>query len=310
MTDLTAPGPAADVPEPPRRAQRVVDAPLVAPSATTGLLGVFQNRYLLQLLVRREISARYQGSALGLIWSYINPLTQFLIYYVVMGVLFKLHKDVPNFAIHMFCGIIIVHFFNETFNAGTRSIVRNKALVKKMALPREMFPVASMLVSGYHVLPQLAIMVIVCLVMGWTPTVMGMVSLVMALIIIATLGTALALMFSAANVFFRDVSNVASILTNFVRFGVPMIYPYTLVHERFGHFAAYYLYNPIADAVLLFQRAFWVGTTDNPAYVEAKHIPDTLTWYALLAIVVSLVFLGIGQLIFSRLQDRIPERLS
>lgn len=307
MTDLTATDAVADVPEP--RRVRQVEAPLVAPSATTGLLGVFQNRYLLRLLVRREISARYQGSALGLIWSYINPLTQFLIYYVVMGVLFQLHRDVPNFAIHMFCGIIIVHFFNETFNAGTRSIVRNKALVKKMALPREMFPVASMLVSGYHVLPQLVIMVIVCLVMGWTPTVMGMVSLVLALFIIGTLGTALALMFSAANVFFRDVSNVASILTNFVRFGVPMIYPYTLVDTRFGRFAEYYLYNPIADAVLLFQRAFWVGTTDDPAYVEAKHIPDTLTWYALLAVVVSLVFLGVGQLIFSRLQDRIPERL-
>ncbi len=65
-----------------------------------------------------------------------------------MGVLFGLHQDVQNFAIHMFCGLIIVHFFNETFNAGTRSIVRNKALVQKMAMPREMFPVASMLVSA------------------------------------------------------------------------------------------------------------------------------------------------------------------
>lgn len=312
MTDIQAPGSleGAGGPERPRRDQRLVDAPLVAPSATTGLLGVFQNRYLLRLLVRREISARYQGSVLGLIWSYINPLSQFLIYYVVMGVLFGLHKDVPNFAIHMFCGIIIVHFFNETFNAGTRSIVRNKSLVKKMALPREMFPVASMLVSGYHVLPQLAIMLIVCVALGWTPTFMGMVSLVLALLIIATLGTALALVFSAANVFFRDVSNVASILTNFVRFGVPMIYPYTLVGKRFGHFAAYYLYNPIADAVLLFQRAFWVGTTPNPGYVEAKHIPGTLMAYSLLALVVSVVLLVLAQVIFSRLQDEIPERLS
>ena len=61
--------------------------------------------------------------------------------------LFGLHRTVPNFAIHVFCGLIIVHFFTETFNAGTRSIVRNKALVQKMAMPREMFPVASMLVS-------------------------------------------------------------------------------------------------------------------------------------------------------------------
>ena len=73
----------------------------------------------------------------------------------------------------------------------------------------------------------------------------------------------MALLFSAANVFFRDVSNVASIMTNFVRFSVPMIYPYTMVEDKFGAAAQYYLYNPIADAVLLFQRAFWVGTTET-----------------------------------------------
>src|SRR4051812_24787424 len=169
---------------------REVNAPLRPPWSEQGLLEVFRHRYLLRLLVRREISARYQGSVLGLLWSYINPLSQFFIYYVVMGVLFGLHKDVPNFAIHMFCGIIIVHFFTETFNAGTRSIVRNKALVQKMAMPREMFPVASMLVSGYHVLPQLVIMVIVCLLTGWTPTVGGFAALVVALLIIALIGTA------------------------------------------------------------------------------------------------------------------------
>ena len=104
-------------------------------------------------------------------------------------------------------------------------------------------------------------------------------------------------------------SNVASILTNFVRFGVPMIYPYTLVPERFGHFAVYYLYNPIADAVLLFQQAFWVGTTPDPAYIQHKHIPSSLMAHSVLAVVISVVALAIAQVIFSRLEDRIPERL-
>ena len=62
-----------------------------------------------------------------------------------------------------------MHFFTETFNAGTRSIVRNKALVQKMAMPREMFPVASMLVSLYHVGPQLVILVIACLIVRLDP---------------------------------------------------------------------------------------------------------------------------------------------
>ena len=101
---------------------------------------MFRRRYLLRLLVRREISARYSGSFLGLMWSYINPLSQFLIYFFVIGILIGLHKDVPNFAIHMFCGIILVHYFTETFNAGTRSIMRNKAIVRKMAMPQRDVP--------------------------------------------------------------------------------------------------------------------------------------------------------------------------
>jgi ABC-2 type transport system permease protein len=306
MTDVApgvAAGTAAD------RPGRVVDAPLAPPSSSTGLFEVFRRHYLLRLLVRREISARYQGSLLGLLWSYVNPLTQFAIYYFVMGVLFNLHKDVENFPIHMFCGIIIVHFFNETFNAGTRSIVRNKALVQKMAMPREMFPVASMLVSAYHVLPQLLILLVVCIVTGWTPTLAGVAALALSLGIIMTLGTAMALLFSAANVFFRDVSNVAQIMTNFVRFGVPMIYPYSLVAERFHGHTELYLANPLAEAVLLMQRAFWVGTTEDPAATISAHMPDHLFTRSLIALGISLVVLGVGQLVFSRLENKIPERL-
>ncbi len=78
-------------------------------------------------------------------------------------------------------------------------------------------------------------------------------------------GTAIALLFSAANVFFRDFSNVVSILTNLRHASaVPMIYPYALVEERFGSFAEFYLLNPLANAVLLLQRGFWVGTTERP----------------------------------------------
>ena len=65
---------------------------------------------------------------------------------------------------------MLVHYFTETLNAGTRSIVRNKALVQKMPMPREMFPVASMLVSLYHIGPQLVILIVACLFSGWTPT--------------------------------------------------------------------------------------------------------------------------------------------
>lgn len=286
----------------------LVDAPLSSPAPKAGLVDVFRRRYLLRMLVQREISARYQGSFLGLLWSYINPLSQLFIYWFVMGIIIGRGRT-EMFAIHVFCGLIIVQFFVETFNAGTRSIVRNKGLVQKMAVPREMFPVASMLVSFYHMGPQLVILAFISVLAGWTPNPEYLAGAVLAMAIIALLGTSLALMFSVANVFLRDVSSFVSILTNFVRFGVPMIYPYSLVDIRFGWFAQFYLLNPIADAVLLMQQAFWVGTTENPELTQATNMPDNLWAFSFLALLVSALMLLLGQYIFKRFENRIPERL-
>jgi ABC-2 type transport system permease protein len=289
--------------------RREVHAPLRPPWSEQGLLEVFRHRYILTLLVRREISARYQGSVLGLLWSYVNPLSQFFIYYFVMGILFGRAQRTDDFAVHVFAGLIVVHFFTETMNAGTRSIVRNKSLVRKMAVPREMFPVASMLVSLFHVVPQVVILLVATLISGWRPDLTGLVLGVIGLLISMTLGTALALMFSAANVFMRDISNAVSVLSNFVRFGVPMMYPYTLVAQRFHGHTQLYLLNPITEAVLAFQRCFWVGATSRPVHTATVDMPPHLFWLSLRALLISLVILAIAQSTFSRLERRIPERL-
>lgn len=291
--------------------------PMSNPAPTAGLLEVFRRRYLLRLLVRREISARYSGSFLGLLWSYINPLSQFCIYFFIMGTIFQLHKTIPNFAIHIFSAIIISHFFSETFNAGTRSIVRNKAIVRKMAVPLEMFPVASMAVSLYHVGPQMIILIIACLFTGWVPEPVGVLAVVLALAIIMILGTGVALVFSAANVFFRDVSSVVNILTNLIRFSVPMIYSYEMVQTRFPDWLApYFVWNPIADAVMLFQRAFWIDTVSQkdldelePGITMADLLPHNLVEIGFIALGASIVFLVLAQLIFRRFEPRIPERI-
>jgi ABC-2 type transport system permease protein len=289
--------------------KRRVKAPLRPPWSEQGLVEVFRHRYILTLLVRREIAARYQGSVLGLLWSYVNPLTQFFIYYFVMGILFGRAQQTQAFAIHVFCGLIIVHFFVETMNAGTRSIVRNKSLVQKMAVPREMFPVASMLVSLFHVIPQVVILLIATLLAGWRPDAQGIFFGVVGLLISMMLGTALALLFSAANVFMRDISNAVNVLSNFVRFGVPMMYPYTLVAQRFRGHTGIYLLNPITEAVLSFQRCFWVGATSNPAHTAAGDMPPHLFWLGIRALLICLVVLAFAQTTFSRLERRIPERL-
>jgi ABC-2 type transport system permease protein len=287
----------------------VPDAPLAAPGANAGLLDVFRRRYLLRLLVRKEIQGRYSGSFLGLFWSYVQPGVRFAMYFFVIGGILGLRDNIPMFGIHMFAGIVFVHFFTESFNAGTRSIIKNKALVRKMSMPREMFPVASMLVSAFHVVPGLVILTVACVAVGWTPDPVGLGAGLLGFVICAVLGTALALFFSAANVFFRDFSNVVNTLTVFVTWSVPMIYPYSMVEERFRSFAQYYLLNPLAEVVLLVQRCFWTGSTDDPAETVRENLPDHLFAWGFAHLGAAVLLLVLAQLLFTRLENKFAERL-
>jgi len=106
--------------------------------------------------------------------------------------------------------------------------------------------------------------------------------------------------FSVANVFFRDFGKVTQTLTQFVTFSVPMIYPYSLVEERFGSIAPWlptvYLMNPLAEAVLLMQRCFWVGTNSDPEAAALEHLPPDLYARGLVMLLISVVTLVLAQL--------------
>jgi ABC-2 type transport system permease protein len=301
----------------------LADVPLVDPTAKGGLVGVLKRRYLLSLMVKRELRARYIGSKMGLAWSYINPFTRFLTFYFVFGIILG-RGQIPHFAIHLFAGMVLVNLFSESFNSGTRSIMQNKSIVQKMPLPREIFPIASMLVSLYHSGPQLVILIGACLATGsFSPDPMGLMAALMAFAIVILLGSAMGLMFSAINVMYRDWTRVVQIFTNMLPFSVPMMYPYTLVHTRFEKVPIIehcYLFNPITEAVLLIQRAFWI-TTVSPSDAAAagklygfhpgltSNFPSHLFLRGLIVLVFSMLFLAFAQWVFTRIDDKIPDRL-
>jgi ABC-2 type transport system permease protein len=291
----------------------VPDAPLQSSYGQGGLHDVFKRRYLLRLLVSKEVQARYSGSVLGLLWSYVMPLWRFAAYYFVIGIVLQLHKDIPNFPLHLFCGLVFVHFFAETFNAGTRSIVRNKALVRKMAMPREMFPVSSVLVSGFHTFPQVLVLTAGALVYGWSPNGVQLAGGLLGLVVLTLFATGLALVFSAFNVFFRDFGQFVSMLTIFTHWGVPMIYPLSRVTQSAvgGTWVeSVYLANPLTEAVLLLQNAFWLPTCDGqPNCTFADAMPADLYARGFIMVGIGVVFLFVCQLIFTRLEARFAERL-
>jgi ABC-2 type transport system permease protein len=299
------------------------NVPLVNPAAKGGLVGVLKRRYLLTLMVRRELKARYIGSKMGLAWSYIDPFSRFLTFFFVFGIILG-RGQIPHFAIHLFAGMVVVNLFGTSFNSGTRSIMQNKSIVQKMPLPREIFPISSMLVSLYHTGPQLVILIGACLLTGsFSPDIGTILATPLAFAIVILLGTGMGLMFSAINVMYRDFTRVVQIFTGMIPFSVPMMYPYTLVAKRFEDFPLiehFYLWNPIANAVLLMQRAFWITTVSPEDAKDAGaewgfkpglnvNFPPHLLERGLICIGFGIVFLVFAQWVFTRLDDKIPDRL-
>ena len=284
--------------------------PMRPPGDTTGLFGVFRRRYLLRLLVRKELRVRYQASLLGLGWSYMKPLIRFSMYFFVIGILLGLRENVPLFALHIFTAMIMVSFFTETLNAGTKSVVKNKSLVRKMNVPREMFPVASTAVTTYHMGPQYVILVGACLLLGWSPDPTALLAGLLGIAIMLSISLAVALAFSALNVSFRDIGNFVETIGMMVMWSAPQLYPWEFVDDQIGGtwLEQVYLANPVAVATLLNQRAFWIPTLDSDIDTTG-FMPDGLMLRGVIMLGCCIALVAVAQWIFSRLETSFAEKL-
>jgi ABC-2 type transport system permease protein len=291
--------------------ERIVDAELVDPAPRGGIVEVLQQGYLLRLIVGRQLAQQYAASLLGLLWSYIQPGLRFTVYFFVFGVVLKsAHGDLDNFALRLFAGMVFVHYFTETWGGGTRSIYQNRNLVMKMRVPREIFPVASMVTAAYHTGPQILILVVACLLVGWSFSWTAIAAGMLGFAILITFSMTLALTFSALNVFYRDFQNIVQTVTQFMHFLVPMMYTYSMIHKLSeNHQWAYELYfaNPLAEGVLLVQRFFWAPTVDPDD--AAAQFPSDLFPRGLIMLAICAILLVLAQRLFARLEGKFPERL-
>lgn len=275
------------------------------PGRSHGLLDIFRRRYLLRLLIRKGVSTRYRNSALGWVWSYIKPLSQYVIYFFIMGVILGNNRGIENFPVYLLSGMIAINFFNEAFSNATTSITDNKALVKKIYLPRELFPVAAVVVALIHFLPQLAVLLVVALLSGWVPTIATLGAGLFGMLILAIFATGLGLIFGSVNVAFRDAQNLVEIIRMFATWTAPVLYSWQHVADALPHWASsLYLMNPLTSAVEMFHRAFWFSTSN-----ELMEMSPNLLRNSSIALVAVTIVLFIGQFVFRRLERGFAQNL-
>jgi ABC-2 type transport system permease protein len=264
---------------------------------------IWSRRELLDMLTRRELKARYKDSALGFLWSLARPLTQLVIYYVVVGKFLGAARSIDNFAIFIFAGLTIYTLFSEIVATGTGSILSNAGLVNKVYLPREIFPLATVTSSLFNFAIQLGILLIASASLGTLSIGPNLLYAVGALILILVYGTALALILSAANVFLRDIQYLVEVMLLLAMWASPIVYSWKQVQGFFPSWALdVYINNPVTLAVLGFQEAFWSESSGGS-------LPELLAVRMLIAGMVGLVLLFVSQRVFSRLQGNFAQEL-
>jgi len=247
--------------------------------------------FVLRTLVEKDFKVRYRNMSLGLLWSLVNPL-------IMMGVLtFVFTQIFPNpngklFPLSVLCGLIPFNFFTIAWLSGTTSLLDNANLIKKVPVPRHVFPIASVLSNCLHLIIQIVLLLTLILVFGsgvnwnwlWLPVIWG-------LEILFVLG--LTLIFSALNIYVRDVRYVVESANVVLFWMVPIFYSFSLIPSRYREV---YQFNPVAALVLMMRNVLLDGR------------PPLAHTLSLLAMVSILMF-GAGWTVFRTLQRRFYDYL-
>jgi ABC-2 type transport system permease protein len=278
------------------------------PWRTGGLIAALRRPRLLWHLVRVERGERFQGTLLGgIFWQFAQPITKFFMYLVVVGIVLGLSKRVDNFAIYVYCGVIMVQLFNAAMKSGTKSMARSTSLLRRVNLPRELVPMTAVLAQILRLGPATVVLFVVAIFSGWRPNhLVGVPYALGGILLVTTFLVGLGLILSVANTYVRDVAfgvELAAMMTHWIS---PVLYPLDLVTETLGNGPLYTLFlaNPLTIAMMGLRETFWAPTVSASQAADIE-IPGAAL---ALSVVISLATLLVGLAVVHRYSHRLVLR--
>ena len=258
------------------------------------LANLVRYRGLIQSLVARDLKARYRGSVLGFVWSFINPLLLLTIYSFVFSVVLPdLHsKETEPYALFMFCGILPWTWFSSSLTEAAGSLISGGNLIKKVLFPAEVLPIVSVLANMVHFILGLPILAVFLIYYQRLPDLDGLLWFPIAMLVQLVLSIALALILSALAVHFRDIRDILSNVLTLWFFSTPIIY---WIKEAPGLGKQVLDYNPMTHLIVTYQEILFF---DGPV--------GHWKWLLFIGGVSVLLFLA-GYWLFDRLRDSFAE---
>lgn len=240
--------------------------------------------WLLQVLVERDLKIRYRRSFLGYLWSVLNPLMMMVILTIVFSNMFRF--DIPKYPVYLLAGQLIFGFFAESTSMAMSSILGGAALIKKVYLPKYIFPLSRVLSSFTSMLLSMIALFIVIMATDVTfSATLVLLPWILCLVLGFCIGVGLLL--SVLVVFFRDVQYLYSIFLTAFNYLTPIFYPETLLPDWLRELL---VFNPLYNYIKFFRKI--------AVYGEWPSLPEHLTC---IAFTISMFIVGLY--IFKRKQN-------
>lgn len=244
-----------------------------------------QYYFLLSQLVNRDFRVKYKSSALGVLWSFLNPLLTMMVYLIVFSMIFR--SDIEYFPVYLMSGITLFNYFSECTSLGLVSITNNSSLITKVYMPKVIYPLSKVLSSGINLCISFIPLLIVMLLTG-VPFHKSMLLLPLVVLFLMGFCMGMSLILATMNVFFRDTQFLWGVLITMWNFLTPIFYPESIIPAQL---TGLYHCNPMYQ-IVFFMRSIIIGGVS----------PTPVTY--LYCILASLVPLALGLWIFRKNQDK------
>jgi ABC-2 type transport system permease protein len=251
-------------------------------------MGYIKNAYaykdLLKELVLRDLKTKYRRSVLGYVWSVLNPLLMMIIISIVFSHMFRF--DIENFPVYLLIGQLIYGFYSEATNGAMNSIFGNSALIRKVYVPKYIFPISKVCSSFVNLLFSLVALIPVLIVTKASVTPIALLfPIPLFYIFLISLGVGLIL--SVLAVYFRDIVHLYSVFLTALMYCTPIFYPITVLPDTAINMIRT---NPLYHIIKMFRKMVMYG--------ELPSLKEHLTCFMF-----AVIFFAIGLIIFKKKQD-------
>jgi lipopolysaccharide transport system permease protein len=256
------------------------------------LAGIWANRELLMVFVRREISVRYRQAIIGLLWVVLQPLLTTAIFTTVFMVFVRIPSQEQSYPLFAFAGIAVWQYFNRVVAEGGNSLVANSALITKVSFPRLIIPLVSPLAAALDCVIAILALIVMALLLGahvgWTVILAPLV-----IVAVALFGYSIALWLAPLNAVYRDVGLVLPSVMQVAMYMSPIVYPASLVPEKVR-----WLYE-LSPVAVMVNTMRWVVLGTNPPSLAGLGVFAALT---------VLLFWG-GTRFFRKMEGNLIDRI-